>query len=81
MTEHTERVERQKIKNEAEAWGKAWKYLHYNNGIEEIKYNNGNIKFTNVKTGEISYKYEKNYKLSLIDRFQRAMVDSIKRGF
>ena len=31
MTEYTEKVNLQGLKNEEEAWGKKVKYIHYNN--------------------------------------------------
>jgi len=75
MTEYTDRVDKVREKLAAEEWGKKIKYLHFNQGIEEIAYNNGKKKFTNIKTGKVRYTYEKDYKLTLIDKFYRAMAD------
>ena len=77
MTEYTEKVEKQRLKNEAEAWGKLPAYIHYNNGIEEVKYNNGRIVKTNIKTGHVDH-FNPVKTESLIDRFQRAIADSRK---
>ena len=75
MTEYTDEVEKQRLQLEAEEWGKKIKYLHFNNGIEEIAYNNGKKKFTDIKTKKVKYSYEKDYKLTLVDKFYRAMAD------
>ena len=77
MTQYEEKVQKQKLKNDAEAWGKMVKHIHFNNDIEEIKYNNGKSVQTTIATGHYietgSVKPE-----SLIDKFQRAMVDMRK---
>ena len=48
MTEYTEKVEKQRLKNAAEEWGNKIAYIHFNNGIEETKYNNGRIIQKNI---------------------------------
>jgi hypothetical protein len=77
MTQYEEKVNLQGLKNDAEEWGKKVKYIHYNNGVEEVKYNNGKSVQTTIATGHYietgSVKPE-----SLIDKFQRAMVDMRK---
>jgi hypothetical protein len=75
MTEFTDKVEEQKLLLAAEEWGKKIKYLHFNDGIEEVAYNNGKKKFTDIKTKKVKYSYEKDYKLTLMDKFYRAMAD------
>ena len=77
MTEYTEKVNLQGLKNEAEEWGKKVAYIHYNNNVEEIKYNNGKIVQKNIKTGHVDY-FNPTRTESLIDKFQRAMVDMRK---
>ncbi|SVB57558.1 uncharacterized protein METZ01_LOCUS210412 [marine metagenome] len=74
MTEYTEKVEKQRLKNAAEEWGNKIAYIHFNNGIEETKYNNGRIIQKNIKTGHVDHFHPVSVE-SLIDRFQRVMVD------
>ena len=38
MTQYSDKVEEVRLKQAAENWGKQVKHLHFNNGIEEIKF-------------------------------------------
>ncbi len=80
MTEYTEEVERQRLLNDALEWGHGVKYIHFNNGIEETRFNNGSYKMTNPKTGHVDWFTIDEKPQSLIDRFQRAMSDALTRG-
>ena len=71
MTEYTEKVERQRLLQEVEKWSKGIKYIHYNNGVRETKYNNGDIQFLNKKTGNTTWKRKRATKRTLIDKFLR----------
>ena len=64
----------QRLKNAAEEWVNKIAYIHFNNGIEETKYNNGRIIQKNIKTGHVDHFHPVSVE-SLIDRFQRVMVD------
>ena len=78
MTEYTDAVEKQRIKNDAEVWGKGIKYIHANNGIIETAFNNGDIQYD--RDGRISWHREKPTRFeTLIDKFQRALADKIER--
>ena len=74
MTEYTEEVNLQRLKNDAEEWGKKVAYIHYNNGIEETKYNNGRLVKKNVATGHVDH-FSSDRTETLIDKFQKAMSD------
>ncbi len=76
MTEYTEEVEIQRLKNEAEKWGKGVKYIHANNGIIETKFNNGDIQYD--RDGRISWHRERPTRETLIDKFQRAVADMVR---
>lgn len=81
MTEYTERVEKERTKQAAEKWGKGFKYIHANNGVIETKFNNGDIRYeTRQKNGKYKTHWhrDKSTKGTLIDRFQRALVDIIR---
>ena len=45
MTEYTDRVRLTKFKLDAEKWGRDINYYHFNNGVREIRYNNGIAKY------------------------------------
>ena len=77
MTEYTEEVERQRLLNDALEWGHGVKYIHFNNGIEETRFNNGSYKMTNPKTGHVDWFTVDEKPQTLIDRFQRAMSDLV----
>ena len=68
MTEYTDRVEKRRLELEAKQWGSGIRYLHYNNGVEEIKYQNGDAKFTDVDSGKVKWTYGKQKK-DLVSRY------------
>ena len=76
MTEYTEEVEKQRILQQAEKWGKGVKYIHANNGIIETKFNNGDIQYD--RDGRISWHRERPTRETLIDKFQRAVADMVR---
>ena len=59
MTEYTDKVERQRVLQEAEEWGKGIKYIHANNGVIET-------------TGKITWQRTQATKDILINKFFRA---------
>ena len=75
MTEYTDQVQNQDLKNRAEKWGKEVKFIHYNNGIEETKFNSGKSKFIDRNTGKEWTVFPDDAKLSLVDRFSKWLVD------
>ena len=77
MTQYTDEVEKQRLKNAAEEWGQRIAYVHLNNGIEETKYNNGRIVKKNLETGHIDH-FQADGRESLVRRFERAMADGVK---
>ena len=79
MTEYTDKVQDQDLKNRAEKWGKEVKFIHYNNGIEETKFNSGKSKFIDRNTGKEWTVFPDDAKLSLVDRFSRWLVDRRQR--
>ena len=77
MTEFSEKVDRQKLKLEAEEWGKQLKYYHFNNGVRTIEFNNGYKTIENTNTDRV--KVEKyDGRESLLDRFLTAAGRSWK---
>ena len=77
MTQYTDKVEQQRLKNAAEEWGQRIAYVHLNNGIEETKYNNGRIVKKNLETGHIDH-FQADGRESLVQKFERAMADLVK---
>mgnify|MGYP001250262016 CR=1 FL=1 len=77
MTQYTDKVEQQRLKNAAEEWGQRIAYVHLNNGIEETKYNNGRIVKKNLETGHIDH-FQADGRESLVRKFERAMADLVK---
>ena len=76
MTEYTDKVEAQRKLQEAEKWGKGVKYIHANNGVIETAFNNGDIRYEETKSrSKPTWHREKPTKETLIDKFQRALVD------
>jgi len=72
MTQYTNEVDTQKLKLEAEEWGKQLKYYHYNNGIRTIEFNNGYKTIQDTNTDKVTVKpYEGNS--SLLDRFIKSL--------
>ena len=75
MTQYKDRVEEQKNKLAAEAWGKKVKYIHASGGVLEVAYNNGLKEFERTATGEKWTEGEKKTKNSLLRAFGRYMAD------
>tara|TARA_B100000965_G_scaffold393002_1_gene403216 strand:+ start:208 stop:450 length:243 start_codon:yes stop_codon:yes gene_type:complete len=75
MTEYTDKVQDQDLKNRAEKWGKEVKFIHYNDGIEETKFNSGKSRFIDRNTGKEWTVFPDDAKLSLVDRFSKWLVD------
>ena len=49
MTQYNELIKRKAKELEAEEWGNQVKYIHANNGVMEIAYNNGLKRFEECK--------------------------------
>ena len=79
MTEYTDKVQDQDLKIRAEKWGNEVKFIHYNNGIEETKFNSGKSKFIDRNTGKEWTVFPDDARLSLVDRFSRWLVDRRQR--
>lgn len=75
MTEYEDRVKNQHLKNRAEDWGNQVRYVHFNNGIEEKKFNSGKSKFIDTNTGKEWTIFPDDAKLSLVDRYTKWLVD------
>ena len=72
MTEYTDKVERQRVLQEAEEWGNGIKYIHANNGVIETKFNKGDIEYKDTATGKITWQRTQATKDILINKFFRA---------
>ena len=75
MTEYTDKVQNQDLKIRAEEWGNKVKFIHYNDGIEETRFNSGKSRFIDRNTGKEWTVFPDDAKLSLVDRFSRWLVD------
>ena len=75
MTQYKDRVEEQKNKLAAEAWGKKVKYIHASGGVLEVAYNNGLKEFVRTATGEKWTEGEVEKEESLVQSFSRYMAD------
>lgn len=75
MTEYSDRVAAEHNQRKAEEWGKQIKFVHYNNGIEETRFNSGKANFINRNSGKRWTIYPDNAKLSLLERFEKWIVD------
>ena len=75
MTEYTDKVQDQDLKIRAEEWGNKVKFIHYNDGIEETRFNSGKSRFIDRNTGKEWTVFPDDAKLSLVDRFSRWLVD------
>ena len=75
MTEYEDKVKNQHLKNQAEDWGNKIRYVHFNDGVEEKKFNSGKSEFTDTKTGKKWTIFPDDAKLSLIDRYTKWLVD------
>ena len=80
MTEYTDLIEEAREKLQAEEWAKGIKYIHANNGIIETKYNNGDVRYDEVKENGNSWTVYKNLpKQSLLNRFFKTYPNSIPK--
>ena len=75
MTEYTDKVQNQDLKIRAEEWGNKVKFIHYNDGIEETRFNSGKSRFIDRNTGKEWTVFPDDAKLSLVDRFSKWLVD------
>lgn len=75
MTEYEAEVRKQIELMKAEEWGKKVNYLLAEDGKTKLVLNNGDIQWTNNKTGKSHWVRSNPDKESLIDRFQRWRSD------
>lgn len=75
MTEYTDLVEKYRLKQDAEEWGRRVKYMHASNGIIETAFNNGNIHYHENWEGGKSWTVYAEKPTNLVDRFQRWRAD------
>ena len=78
MTQYSNEVEKVRLKQEANEWGKSIRYLHFNNGIEETQYNNGDQHIHDVILGKKWTVYAQEPK-NLMDKYLRWRASSGKR--
>ncbi len=71
MTEYSDMVEKARLQLEVEGWAREFKYLHYNNYLEEIKFNNGDLQYTDRKTGKQWTVYKNLSEEALLTKFFR----------
>ena len=71
MTQYSDKVEKVRLKQEAESWGKGVKYLHVNDGIIETAYLNGDVHYEETKEGGKSWTVYAEEPTNLIDQFLR----------
>ena len=76
MTQYEDRVEKQKDRLAAEAWGNKVKYMHAYDGILEVAYNNGIKEFERTATGEKWTEGEVEKKENLLHSFGKWIVDN-----
>lgn len=79
MTQYTDKVERARLEQDAEAWAQGVAYIHANNGIIETKYNSGDIEYLDTSTNKVTWHREKAAKQTIINNFQRALSDLLSR--
>ena len=75
MTQYDELIKRKQEELAAEAWGKQVKYIHAQNGIMEIAYNNGLKEFEETATGKKWTEGEVETKETLVQSFGRFIAD------
>ena len=75
MTQYEDRVEKQKDRLAAEAWGNKVKYMHAYDGVLENAYNNGLKEFERTATGEKWTEGEVEKEENLLQSFSRYMAD------
>ena len=76
MTQYEDRVEKQKDRLAAEAWGNKVKYMHAYDGILEVAYNNGIKEFERTATGEKWTEGDVEKKENLHHSFGKWIVDN-----
>ena len=80
MTQYSDEVQKVRIQQEAENWGKEVKYIHANNGIIETAYQNGNVHYEDTKTGKKWTVYSNQSQGTLVERFLRWVSDGSHNG-
>ena len=75
MTEYTDLVEKYRLKQDAEEWGRRVKYMHASNGIIETAFNNGDIHYHENGEGGKSWTVYAEKPTNLVERFQRWRAD------
>ena len=75
MTQYNELIIRKAKELEAEEWGNQVKYIHANNGIMEIAFNNGLKRFEEISTGHKWSEGEEQAKETIFDSFTRWIAD------
>ena len=75
MTQYDELIKRKQEELAAEAWGKQVKYIHAQDGIMEIAYNNGLKEFEETATGKKWTEGEVETKETLVQSFGRFIAD------
>ena len=78
MTEYTDVVEKYRLKQDAEEWGRRVKYMHASNGIIETAFNNGNVNYYENWEGGRNWTVYAEEPTNLIDRFLRWRADNGK---
>jgi|TARA_R110000824_G_scaffold134566_1_gene297556 hypothetical protein len=72
MTEYSDIVENTRLQQELEKWSVGVKYIHYNNWIEDVKFNNGDVLHTDTRTGKKWTDYKNLNNETLLNRFLRS---------
>ncbi len=72
MTEYSDIVEKARLQQEVEKWSGGVKYIHYNNYIEDVKLNNGDVQHTDTRTDRKWTVYRNLKKETLLSRFLRS---------
>lgn len=76
MTQYNELMKRKAKELEAEEWGNQIKYMHAQNGVLEIVFNNGVVQFEETKPGGKKWtEGEAETKESLFYSFGRWIAD------
>jgi hypothetical protein len=75
MTQYSDEVEKVRLERDADEWGKRIKYLHYNNGVEEIQLHNGDTYYKEIKEGGREWTIYAEKPVNLIDKFLRWKAD------
>ena len=69
MTEYSNMVEKVRLQQQVEKWSGGVKHIHYNNYIEDVKFNNGDVQYTDTRTGRKWTVYRNLNKETLLSRF------------